>query len=197
MSGYLPQTDPIATSPHSHWVASAEEKALGLIPNDTGVDGSVGFSSRVTWDFTTAPPAKGAYDFISVAEHEISETMGRIALVGGSISDNGTIYQGGYSPFDLFRYSAPGLRSLVGGQPAYFSPDGGVSSGGTNPTGASLTYFNSTAGGDWGDWQSSGANTAGTDAYNAFASTGVQYAASAVDVTAMHVLGYVPTVPVA
>ena len=157
MSAYLPSTgDPITVANHSYWVASAEEKALG-IPTTSTLDGAVGFSSRVTWDFTggsTTP--KGQYDFVSVSEHEISETMGRIALLGTSVSDNGVIYPEAFSPLDLFRYSQPGVRSLVGGQTAYFSPDGSTSS----PT----TYFNSTAGGDWGDWQSSGVNSAGNDA---------------------------------
>jgi len=33
--------------------------------------------------------------------------------------------------------------------------------GGNTP----LLYFNTTSGGDWGDWQSSGPNSAGNDAY--------------------------------
>ena len=165
MSSYLPLTDPI-TGTHSYWVASAEEKALGLITNNNSADASVGFSSHVAWNFT--PFASTGYDFISVAEHEISEAMGRISLTGATVSDNGVNFQNSYSPLDLFRYSAPGVRSLVGGQTAYFSPDGGNTSGATNLVGASKTYFNSTAGGDWGDWQSSGANSAGNDAYSAF-----------------------------
>lgn len=192
--GYVPSTDPLLGTTHSYWVASAEEKALGLISNNSSLDGSLGFSSRVTWDFANSAPASGQYDFVSVAEHEISETMGRISLLGASISDNGLIYTNGYSPLDLFRYSAQGTLSLSPSQAAYFSPDGGLSSGGMNPAGSAITYFNSTAGGDRGDWQSSGANSAGNDAYNAFASTGIQYTASAVDSAVMHALGYSPAV---
>lgn len=189
MASVLPGSDPIAASPHHYWVASAEEKALGLISDNTLVDGSLGFSSKIKWNFTTSAPASGQYDFISVAEHEISETMGRIALLGATISDNGVNYIGGYTPMDLLRFSAAGTRSLTGGQSAYFSFDNGVSSSG-NSSSPGLTYFNSTAGGDWGDWQSSGALSAGNDAYDAFASSGVQYHPSSVDQTVMHVLGY-------
>ena len=183
----LPSTNPEPNN--TLWVAGAEEKALGLIPNNTSLDSSVGFSSRVSWNFTTSTTI--GYDFISIAEHEISEAMGRLSLIGATISDNGTLYTNGLSPMDLFRYSAPGTRSVTSGQAAYFSPNGGASSGPVdNLTGSSLTYFNSTAGGDPGDWQSSGATSAGRDAYSAFASSGVQYAVSNVDQTLMNVLGF-------
>jgi hypothetical protein len=80
-------------------------------------------------------------------------------------------------------------RSLTGGADAYFSYDGGTSSGATDLAGHSRTYFNSTAGGDWGDWQSSGAHTAGNDAYDAFANPG-SYSSSPVDLVVMRALGY-------
>jgi hypothetical protein len=188
MSSYLPSSDPITSSSHYYWVASAEERALGL-PNSSSLDGSVGFSSHASWNFTSTP-GSGQYDFISIAEHEISETMGRIALLGATISDHGVNYANSYTPMDLFRYNGT-QRSLVGGQDAYFSYDGGISSNGSasNP---SFTYFNSTAGGDWGDWQSTGAHTAGNDAYNAFASSATQYSLTPVDQTLMNVLGFHP-----
>jgi hypothetical protein len=117
--------------------------------------------------------------------------MGRIDLLGASISDGGTIYQNGFAPMDLFRYSSSGHLSLVGGQTAYFSPDGGATGGVTNNlTNEEFTYFNTTAGGDWGDWQSSGATSAGKDAYTAFASSGTQYSISNVDQALMAALGY-------
>ena len=92
---------------------------------------------------------------------------------------------------DLFRYSAQGQPSLIGGLDAYFSFDGGASSNGSTSS-PSFTYFNSTAGGDWGDWQSSGGHTAGNDAYNAFASSGTQYSLTPIDQTVMNVLGFHP-----
>lgn len=187
LSSYLPTSDPIVAS-HYYWVASAEEKALGITGNNTSLDGSVGFGSRVAWNYTATTGS--GYDFISVAEHEISETMGRIALVGGTISDSGTNYANSYTPFDLMRYSAPGTLSLVGGKTAYFSYDFGKSSNG-NSTSSTYTYFNTTLGGDPGDWNSTG-NTPANDAYNAFASSGVLYQTTAVDKNLMNVLGYGP-----
>jgi hypothetical protein len=88
--------------------------------------------------------------------------MGRVSLAGGS-------------PFDLFRYSSPGvldITSLI--YPAYFSIDGGI----TN-----LRTFGSP---DAADWDSSQPN----DPFDASATAGVQAAISTADITVMNVLGY-------
>jgi hypothetical protein len=53
-----------------------------------------------------------------------------------------------------------------------------------------LDYFNATAGGDWGDWSSSGLTSAGNDAYDAFAAAGKQYSISPTDTSLMNMLGY-------
>ncbi len=188
MGGYLPASAPVSGT-HSYWVPSAEEKALGLVTNNTNLDGAVGFSSRTSWNYNSTTSG-GQYDFVSTAEHEISEVMGRIGLGGGTVSDNGTSVPNSYTAFDLFRYSGPGLPAPAASSTAYFSFDGGNSSGATNLAGSSKTYFNTTAGGDISDWASS----AGKDAYNAFSSTGAAYT-SAVDKLVMDVLGYgTPTV---
>jgi hypothetical protein len=182
---------PIGGSPH-YWVSSADAKALNL-PLPTGassVDGWVGFGSRYSWWFGPGTGTQGSnqYDFVSVAEHEISEVMGRISLLGASINDGGTIVTNSYENMDLFRYSSAGTRSLVGGQTAYLSFD----SGNTH-----LLNFNTTSGGDWGDWQSSGTNSAGNDVYDAFSSSGHVDLVSAVDNREMNVLGYTLTSPIA
>jgi hypothetical protein len=188
MGGYLPATDPVSGTP-TYWIPSAEEKALGLLKDNTNLDGSVGFSSKASWNYDSTT-GSGQYDFVSTAKHEISEVMGRIGLGGGSVSDNGTIVPNSYTPLDLFRYSAPGQSAPAGSSAAYFSFNGGTSSGATNLAGSSKTYFNTTAGGDISDWASS----AGSDAYNAFASTGAAQT-STVDKLVMDVLGYgTPTV---
>ena len=189
MGSYLPASDPISGT-HSYWVPSAEEKALGLATNNANVDGAVGFSSRTSWNYNSTTSGS-QYDFVGTAEHEISEVMGRIGLGGGTVSDNGTSVPNSYTPFDLFRYSGPGLPAPAASSTAYFSFDGGNSSGATNLAGSSKTYFNTTAGGDISDWASS----AGKDAYNAFTGTGATYT-STVDKLVMDVLGYgtVPTV---
>ena len=182
---------PVGGSPH-YWVSSADAKALNLPPpaGASSVDGWVGFGSRYSWWFGPGTGTQGSnqYDFISVAEHEISEVMGRISLLGASISDGGTIVTNSYENMDLFRYSSPGTRSLVGGQAAYLSFDGGNTH---------LLNFNTTSGGDWGDWQSSRANAApGPDAYDAFSSSGIPDVVSAIDAREMNVLGYTLTSPI-
>ena len=167
----LAATDP--TGGGNFVVSTAQAKALGLLAGDTGVDGYVGFSTTIPFTYDpndrTAP---GKYDFIGVAEHEISEVMGRIALVG---SDLGPL-SNTYSVLDLFRYSAAGTHQLVAGQPAYFSVDGGT---------IDLRGFNTISGGDDGDW-----NSAVVDAANAFVGTNQTLPFSAADITAMDAIGY-------
>ena len=130
---------------------TADAKALGLLSGYDGLDGYIGFSS--TYPFTYNPSNRsvaGDYDFIGVAEHEMTEVMGRISLLGETIAS----IPDTYSALDLFRYSAPGARRLVAGKTAYLSINGG---------GTDLLAFNTIVSGDAGDW-----NGATTDAFNAF-----------------------------
>src|SRR4029079_11065342 len=107
------------------------------------------------------------YDFQGVVLHEITEVLGR-AMNGGA---NATWY-----PLDLFHYAAPGVRTLSGTTPGYFSVDNGQ----TN-----LNTFNSNAGGDFGDWAG---NT--IDGGNAFGWTGAVTPLSAADLAAMDGIGW-------
>ena len=162
----LTSTDP--TGGGSFVVATAQAKALGLAGPGGSPDGYVGCSSSAPFDYSTVSRAvAGEYDFVGTALHEITEVMGRISDLGS----------GDYSVFDLFRYSAAGMHSLVGGQSAYFSVDGGA----TN-----LDKFNTNPSGDYGDW----AATAGNDAFLAFSSPGVANLFSSADLKVMDVLGY-------
>jgi hypothetical protein len=133
----LPGTDP--TKGSGVEITTAEAKAVGLLPGSgTDVDGYVGFDSTASWSFSpTATPMQNAYDFIAVAEHEITEVLGRIAISGG------------YSVIDLFRFSAPGVRELKpsahgSNTSGYFSIDNGAHNLGT--------WNNVTSNGDLGDW---------------------------------------------
>jgi hypothetical protein len=162
----LPSADP--TGGRRELMATAEAKALGLF-NGTGTDGFVGFASAARWTFDPNNRAvSGAYDFFGVAEHELSEILGRTADLGSFYSAS--------EPLDLFRYSEPNTRALTPGNGQYFSIDGGV----TN-----LNTFNGTAGGDYGDW-------AGytIDAFNAAARSGALLPISSADITALDVIGY-------
>ena len=112
----LPSTSPLGGTVYMY---QAEAKALGL-SSGTNLDGYVGFSNSVAWDYTTAAPSAGQYYLIGVIEHEITEVMGRVSLVNYQPSF--------YAPIDLYRYSSPGVHSTAtggSGSTAYFSIDNG------------------------------------------------------------------------
>lgn len=164
--GTLSVTDPTGGKPFL--MANADAKALGLlVGNATGIDGAVGFSSTVAYTFDPEQrSAAGKYDFIGLAEHEVSEVMGRYGM-----PQNGV-----YTPLDLFRYSSPSVLDLVPQNGAYFSIDGGQTA---------INFFNGPGGGDLGDWVG-----LTPDSYNAFVPTGTELRVSPGDITAMDAIGY-------
>ena len=160
------------------WVVpNAEGKVLGILgfgPNDSENDGNVGFATDKTYTFDPNNRAvAGKIDLIGVMEHEISEVMGR----GYGLNQNGF-----YIPYDLFRFTAPGVRDfgLTDSDVAsvYFSVDNGAT--------ALKFFYTNYIMGDVQDWQSS----TPPDSFDAFVSAGHQLAYSYADAATLDILGY-------
>lgn len=174
----LPASAPAGVG--AYVLPSSEAKALGLIsPVQSSPDGYIGFAGA-TSGYTFSPTggiAAGTFDFQAVAAHELDEVLGRISGLGSATPSWRT-------PFDLFRYSAPGVLAFSYTSPAYFSIDGGKTNLGN--------FNNSTYGGDRSDWLN--ATTPG-DVQDAFVSTGQRLNLTARDLTGLDVLGYGGTNP--
>jgi hypothetical protein len=167
----IPAVDP--TGGGNYWLTSAQAKALGA--SATGSDGTITFGT--SFDYTFDPNLRsvvGDYDFIGVAEHELTEVMGRIGLLGVDFG-----YGPAYGVLDLYGYTSPGQLSLnQTSTGVYFSVDGGVTA---------LRYFNNPGnGGDLRDW----ANGQGPDSFNAFAFVGQEDDISPVDLQVMQSIGW-------
>ena len=179
------------------FITSADAKAMGLVDPAAGLDGFMGFSnlSGTGFSWNTSASNNGLnsgtrpnqFDLEAVAEHEISEVMGRLGIEGLPVF-NGTPT---YSPLDLFNFQSPGVLALSpnGG---YFSPLNGL---------INLGNFNDAAvnGGDIADWASNSSitqsNTLGLrpgsyDAYDAFTFPRVNGQVSVSDILEDAALGY-------
>ena len=157
-------------------MSQAEAQALGLT---SAVSTSyVGFSSALPFSYAVgSKPSSREYYFVGTVEHEITEDMGRVSLLNEQPRD--------YSPIDLFRYSAPGVRDLKTGSKrstAYFSINNGDTDLGT--------WNNHTKNGDLGDWYGKHIPNGGDDAFNDYSDPGVVNAFSSSDLTLMQSLGW-------
>ena len=146
--------------------------SLFVDPNGTDQDGSVGFAPSSSVSYTFDPnnrAVSGKFDLIGIAEHELTEVMGRSTLnLDGS----------GYFPYDLFRFTTNGVRSFdPNASNVYFSVDKGVTA---------LKYFSSDPSGDIQDWASS----TPPDSFDAFVPSGSKLMLSAADLIAVDVIGY-------
>ena len=169
----LPTSSPVAGA--TWWTTTAQAKALGLAPAQSpSTDGYVGFSSVYPFTYNDlSGVAPGTFDFEGTVMHEITEVMGRQLLTGATIGG----LANSYTVYDLFHYSAPGVRDFSASTPGYFSVNGGV----TN-----LDSFNTNPNGDAGDW----ATSVPDDAADAFSSSGVINQFSTADVDAMDAIGW-------
>jgi hypothetical protein len=169
----LPATDP---TPGNWFINISEARVLGLFStNDSTKDGEIGFSTNVSFTFDpNNRSVPGKFDFIGVAQHELSEVMGRCNVGLGSPPNNA------YVPYDLFRFTSSGVRSLDVNSTtnAYFSIDDGLTS--------LKNFYSNRLAGDIQDWKSSGI----PDSFDALSSSGHINPMSTVDFMAMDVLGY-------
>jgi hypothetical protein len=170
------------------FMTSAEAKALGLVSGTGGSasspDGYIGFMKSTTgWSFSPTVTGSSQYNLQSVADHEITEIMGRIGMEGTQTFQG----QKTYTPLDLFNYSAQGTL-ILSGAGGYFSANGGVTHQGN---------YNSINGADIADWASyNSPNDSGTltdggdDSFNAFGRQGYNLELSADDLLEVAALGY-------
>jgi hypothetical protein len=169
----LPVNNP---APNNNFVmTTAEAKALGFNVV-TPSDGNIIFSNAVAYTYDpNNRGVPGEYDFIGVAEHEISEVLGRDPGLGFDFG-NGPAYD----PNDLFRFTAPGVRSFAQNVPntpgVYLSVD----NGNTNL----VNFWSQSIDND--DYR--GDNPA--DPYDQFASAGQAHALTSADIANMDALGY-------
>jgi hypothetical protein len=104
----LGTTDPTGGAPFV--MSNAEAKALGLFAgNAPGIDGYVGLSNTAPYTFDPGNrSAAGKYDFIGLAEHEISEVMGR-----HGITENGAASGRSFSLYFPCRSRTLFLRTVL------------------------------------------------------------------------------------
>jgi autotransporter passenger strand-loop-strand repeat protein len=187
----LPGANPLPSGNYAVTLEQAEALAPSTFTS-AGSGDNVGFGTAPnggSWYFGTGTPGSNQTDFIGVAEHEISEGMGRVAEVNTSGSE---------TVLDLFRYSSPGVRdvsAVASGSTntAYFSTNGGVTSGGTFNNDVIYTNFpppTTSSPYDLGDWApGGGTGSGGVDSFGN-GNSGVVLPLTVDDLAVMNAIGW-------
>ncbi len=147
---FLTPGNPVNGNPNVT-ITTAEGRNLGfsalggVVVGGNDYDTEISLNTSLT--FPPEPATGSFYGLESVATHEIDESLG-IGGTGSTIPEGGSLL-GPVGDLDLFRYSAPGVRSYSNTQIttpySYFS----INSGNTV-----VSYFNQTNGADYADWLS-------------------------------------------
>jgi Ca2+-binding RTX toxin-like protein len=166
----LPTVDP-SNSATGYFVPDAQGRLFGIPQGNPFADGTLGFSTGVTWNTTTGPSPPGSFDLYDITQHEITHALGRYAVPVQPAP--GDFFR---TLFDLTNFSN-GVIDVSGG-PGFrdFSINGGKTI---------LGHLDGPN--DAGDW----ANGNPPDALNAFATDG-QMPFSPLDSLVMDVIGYMP-----
>jgi len=169
-------------------ITSAEGRNLGFnTPGVVTVGAVTNYDSEISLNTSITNPPGGSYSLEAVAMHEIDESLG-IGGTGSTLDGSGSL-TGAIGDLDLFRYSAPGVRSYSNTNTtspyAYFSIDGGNTV---------LSYFNQTPGADFADWLSNPIPAGfGPQVQDAFATPGTNPTLGPNELTAFNAVGYTLT----
>ena len=162
-------------------------RVLGQAPAPgSNSDSTITFNGSIVNDSRTGTQDPNKYDLQSTLAHEIDEVLG--AGGAGSALAAGQPTNGAIGPLDLYRFSAPGVRSYTTSQSIqnpYFSIDDGNTD---------LVHFNQSQDGDFADWGPPGAvQDAGNtppQVQDAFGDPGTEPNLGSNELTSLDVIGW-------
>ena len=178
---YIPATNPVNTSTQvSDTLAGLRALGFsGYVVSPGQYDSTISLKTSLMNLSTTGMQDPNKYSLFSVASHEIDEVLGFGSALN-NLNNGDPTPTGAIGTLDLFRYSAPGVRSFTTdvNASAYLSVDGGT----TN-----LVNFNQTQGGDFHDFASSPGTPRVQDA---FGTPGSSPTLGIAEFTALEDIGY-------